>query len=247
VGKLNLGPREEELSKIKRFMGDGGYDIMFYRTNVLLHSQRVSWMVEELKDYILKINPNFDIVYAVAFAKLHDDAEIVTGDVQYGLKLKMSPEELQQINNNEEKAISILIEHYGKFQGNFVYEDILKAALNPTFLEAQFVKYLDKIDAICESLHELHAGNNLFLKPYLNLKDALISMPERLPELRSLIPGKHSLLYLPKELNVEKIIKEGMPYDEKSINYRSSCKIYNKWKEITICHAGIEALTDKKE
>ena len=49
-------------------------------------------MIETFADTIREVYPDFDVEKARTYAAIHDDPEIITGDVQYGSKLQMSKE-----------------------------------------------------------------------------------------------------------------------------------------------------------
>src|SRR3989344_3516771 len=97
--------REDELKKVIRYHK---YVPMFYRTNLQMHSNRVLWLVEDLIPLAKKVyGSKFDIEKARTLAKVHDDAEVITGDVQLGHKLQMSSSELANVHSDEASAIEI--------------------------------------------------------------------------------------------------------------------------------------------
>ena len=81
---------------------------MFYRTNLLLHCQRVSLLVEDILEIVSESCENFNSDKALTLALVHDDAEIVTGDVQLYYKEKMSEIELAELEKQEMMAIEHL-------------------------------------------------------------------------------------------------------------------------------------------
>jgi 5'-deoxynucleotidase YfbR-like HD superfamily hydrolase len=135
------------------------YAPVYYRSSDFLHSKRVAWLVESVEPIITEGLPNFDIARAVATALVHDDAELLVGDIQAGNKGKMSKEELQAIDDAERKAIDALAEKFPKTLGGYNYKEMLEDVLDFTTPEAQVVKYLDRFDALGEALHELYAGS----------------------------------------------------------------------------------------
>jgi len=52
---------------------------MFYRPHLLIHTKRVSWITQELTEFLGNINPNiFDKSFTDELAIFHDDSEILT-------------------------------------------------------------------------------------------------------------------------------------------------------------------------
>jgi len=80
--------REEKLKGILRYNMERRTP-MFYRTNLLLHCQRVNLLVEDILEIVSESCENFNSDKALTLALVHDDAEIVTGDVQLYYKEKM--------------------------------------------------------------------------------------------------------------------------------------------------------------
>ncbi len=65
--------------------------VMFYRSNNLQHSRRVLWHLEKALPLIhTAYGSRFNTEYARTLALVHDDLEILTGDVQLHDKEKMS-------------------------------------------------------------------------------------------------------------------------------------------------------------
>ena len=74
--------REKKLSSIIRF-DMKRFDPMFYRTNLLIHSKRVYSLVKEIIPHLKSVyGDELDSEKALSLALVHDDAELVTGDVQ---------------------------------------------------------------------------------------------------------------------------------------------------------------------
>jgi len=90
--------REKELENIKRF---SDYKIMFYRDNVLRHSKRVVLLLKEVMPKIKKAIPNFNEKLSLVMAKVHDDPEMITGDITLYQKGKMNAIQLKEVEKNE--------------------------------------------------------------------------------------------------------------------------------------------------
>lgn len=66
---------------------------MMYRTNLYTHSYRVAAIVHALNPFAEKVfGKAYDERKAEILALVHDDAEIVFGDVQLGNKSRMTAE-----------------------------------------------------------------------------------------------------------------------------------------------------------
>ena len=240
--------REEKLRNILRYNMERRKP-MFYRTNLLIHSRRVALLLEDISSEILNVyGDDFDFRKALTLALVHDDAEIVTGDIQLYYKDRMSEEELQEVHDNELKAIKLLCSLWPSELNGFKYEGLLKNALEKNCIEAQLVSYCDKIDAICESLHEVHAGNEKFLEPakaYIGRR--IRDFPVKFPILGKILFGKHPLLEFPIDLNFEEILKNGKFHTSDSLKTFSGVSQYERWKEISVEHFGEKVLLEVVE
>ena len=78
--------RERTLKSIYRYRM---FETILYRSNLWMHSLRMLWLVEEMSSLAQK-HLSVDIEKARAMALVHDDAEIITGDIQAGVKALMS-------------------------------------------------------------------------------------------------------------------------------------------------------------
>lgn len=241
--------RDEKLEKIIRYNMDRRTP-MFYRTNLLIHSQRVALILADISEEVSKAyKEEFNYKKALTLALVHDDAEIVTGDIQLYHKDRMSDEELKKIHKNELKGINSLSSIWPSEINGFQYKSLLMNALNKNCLEAQIVSYCDKVDAFCECLHEVYAGNSKFTGPAKDYIDKIRGFPVKFPSLKKLLFGKleHSLLTFPKDLDIEKILKEGKFHTIESIGKISGISHYDRWKELTIKNFGEDVLINVKE
>ena len=154
--------RERDLRHITRWSIN---PVMFFRSNLWDHARHVAWLVEEINPYAVQVfGSEYDPHKAQLLALVHDDAEIITGDVQAGNKLKMTTSQLQEIEAQEMAAIEKLAVRFPTNLGGYVYKELLIEALHKTSREAQVVMLADKLDAYGEVLHEIYAGNPYFVK-----------------------------------------------------------------------------------
>lgn len=226
-----LAGRKEELERIERF---NMYPVMYYRTNVFIHSQRVRWITEELVPPLKQAFNNFDAELARILALVHDDAEVITGDVQLGHKLQMSAEELAGVDRKEQEAIEILSKRFPQKINGFPYKQLLTHALKKDIIEAQAVSLADKLDAYGESMHELLAGNADFIPPCQNYTRILANFGNQFPQLRRASSGSHPLLISPLIYEFQDIALKGKPHTVEMINTSTNLPHYDFWKDLTI-------------
>jgi len=246
--------RRAQLEKIERF---NAFDTMLYRTNDWIHSLRVRWIVEELLPLAKRRFKRFDAERAVCLALVHDDAEIITGDVQAGHKAMMSKRALGKVHDAERRAITIFAKRYPvKVNGKYEYGKLLLEAFEKKTLEAQFVSYADKMDAAGEGLHELYAGNFSFLRSVIFYTDLFARAEKKFPKLKPMLHDHASIFTDLKKYLEEHWVKAakyksfGKPYTERSLKIPSQFPLYNEWRRITLKRGGTEgrrALLKQKE
>ncbi|MDP3734209.1 MAG: HD domain-containing protein [Nanoarchaeota archaeon] len=236
--------RKEELEAIERFKS---LSPMHYRTNDYSHSHRVLWLAEDILPYAVTVFPNLNVEMTRTLSPTHDDPEIIIGDIELDQKLKMSVQELHQLEQDESAAIEILAARFPKMINGFNYRELLYHALRKNSIEAQLVSYVDKIDAREESRHEIAAGNKLFI-PSAQRYDAIFKAKEtRWPLITSLFGCGHPFFTEMLEQDLETIAKKGTFHTPESIQQRSGDPAYDCWKRITIERCGIESLVTVKE
>ncbi len=244
--------REEKLSQIMRY---SMFDKMYYRSSVYFHTKRILWLIEEIvpeaKKYL-----EFDEEKIRVLALIHDDAEIVTGDVQAGHKARMSEEELEIVKQNELKAISEMVQKFPKEINGYNYESLLKESTEKNTIEAKLVSYIDKIDGYCESLHDLFAGNICILRSVLFYNNLITLFPYKFPELVPLLKnGKHSLLDITDRVSYlhmesKNYIHLNKPHTKESVVVDTDLPFYNFWRKTILEHGneeGLQYLINQKE
>jgi hypothetical protein len=226
--------------------------VVFYRSNLWMHSQRVLWLLEELAPTAQKYL-EFDLEKARAYALVHDDAEIITGDVQAIEKERMSPEDQEKYDRQEEEAIEKLALVFPADVNGYSYKELLSHALKKDCIEAQLVSYIDKLDAYCESLHELYAGNISLIKSVVSYANNLPLFPYKYPALKELLGSKeHAFTYLrdqisPFETKAENYMHLNKPHTEESIKVDTDFPFYRLWKKIVIERGRKEWLLEQRE
>lgn len=251
--------REERLRGITRY---SLYNVMFYRTNLWTHSRRVSWIVGELSPLTQEVfGSEFNSERACALALVHDDAEMIMGDVQAGNKAKMSSEELQKLDEIERDAALTLAAQSPSHVGLYEYKELLLDALERSSLEALVVNWADKYDAFGEALHELYAGNRLWTKHAVN-EYGSISLPteyyekyfnaftQKYPRSEELFKKGHPIFQVPIIPDIHAIAEQGALHTQHSIREQSEYVPYDFWLSTTLSHGtaeDIENLYTKKE
>lgn len=236
--------RDEALRRVVRYHI---YSPMYYRSNLVTHSKHVLWLLQDTLPYIEHIfGSSFDTTKAQIMATIHDDPEIIMGDVQAGHKNKMSPEELKALAETERQAIVEVAKNFPKTILGYSYESLLHEANNLTTLEAKFLKFIDRFDAFGESLHELFAGNKAFAVSVLDKKYGIIGIPtpfyisyltafpEKTPEFKKLFQEPHILFTAPSEINLVKTVEKHRPHSPTSLAEPSGYPHYDFWKKVVL-------------
>jgi 5'-deoxynucleotidase YfbR-like HD superfamily hydrolase len=228
--------------------------VMFYRPNLLTHGKHVYWLIKDIAPHIKKVFPKFETERALMMALVHDDPEIIVGDVQAGSKLKMTKAQLKDLNEKEEQAIDKISKRFPKKVGEYIYKDLLIEAHNKKTLEAQIVNFVDKMDAFGEALHEVFAGNILFTQKSSSEYGNDIPTPvqfyidfhraheKKVPLLTPLFATKESFFANPEERDFTAIANEGIVHSLESLKTQSRYFHYDLWKRIILKHADEEEI-----
>lgn len=240
--------REEELESILRHKMEKRTP-MHYRTNDLLHSRRIYYLLNDTLPSIVQTysEEEFSQKKALTLALVHDDAEIITDDILLYYKDRMTTEQLAEHEVKEKQAIEELSKRWPEKINGFSYKELLFNALQKNCLEAQVVSYFDKLDGFCESLHEMYAGNLRFKGPAIAYVYKLRQFPQKFPLLKRILPDTHPLLRFIEDLNIEEILKQSAFHNPETIGKTTGISHYDKWKELTVKHFGLSPLIDVKE
>ncbi len=241
--------RQQDLAKINRYKI---YKAMYYRTNLVIHSQRVSWLIRELNPYALKaFGEAYDPFKAELMGLVHDDAEIVTGDIEAGIKNKMSIQELDSVNKLEENAISVLADRFPKKIGPYFYRELLQESLDHSTLESMVMQYADKFDGMGEALHEIYAGNRCFMTNVVNNYGKILlpiehylqyfeKFVDKFPAMRPLFDLDVEWFYSLPKVDFHAINKDSKPHTVDSINRLTGYLPYDLWIRVNLKYASSE-------
>ncbi len=241
--------RREKLEQIYRYHF---FDVLLYRSNLWRHCYRVLWLLEEIIPTAQKYL-EFDVEKARTLALVHDDPEMVTGDIQAIVKSRMSADELKNLEKDDLAAIQNIVEKYPKEINGYSYKKLLEHAAKKDCIEARLVSYVDKLDAYCESLHEVYAGNISLLRSVVFYANVLPLFPTKYPEMKEFLADKESALtYFTdqispleiKALNYKHLLK---PHTKESLELDVDFPFYKTWKRIIIEKGKIDWLVDQKE
>lgn len=227
--------RTRDLRKVKRY---GDFRVMYYRTDLLIHSVRVQHLVEKSISFVRSFYPNFDAKKAVLMAKYHDDFELILegGDVSLRRKLNKTLEEKLKLQEEEISAAKELSVLYPKEIEGYNYQELLLEMIYKNSVESQVVCFMDKTDGFCEAIHEILAGNLIFLEPVLNYPFKTFNdLQGHFPLIKKVFNDNKSifnfsvvdLILFFKIRNVVEL------HNDKTILVKTSIYQYDIWREIT--------------
>lgn len=249
--------REDDLKKLKRYHK---FYVMFYRTNLYVHEKRVKAIVKKLLSTALSFYPKLDIKKTFLISEHHDDYELVMsrGDIPLQLKLMMNGSELSNLKEEEINAAKKIarIYHNPDIEG-YKYENLLIHAILKDCIEAQLHSFADKIDAYCEAVHEILAGNIVF-EPVINYQAKTFNdLQGNFPLIKRIFNGngretKNTLFDFPV-VDLKIFFQRGnigaRPHTPETLKRKTIIPHYETWKEITLSmfEDGIDLLTKQIE
>ena len=224
-----------------------------------MHGHRLMWMIEDIAKEVQTVFPSFDKTRAQLMALIHDDLEIVMGDVQLNDKLAMTPEEKHALDQTENAAMNEIASRFPEYIGQYTYKELLTQynQIDIHDVEAIVVKYCDKMDGYCEALHELHAGNSMFATPlHTNTiptdvyPSILQSFEKTFPLFAKVRNLSHPLFSFPQSIDVSDTVAHGFLHSPSSIQKTTGVTHYDTWRDITQKYGGdwgVEMLVELRE
>lgn len=221
---------------------------MLYRTDLYTHSHRTAALVRAINPYAEKVfGWKYDPVKAEILALVHDDAEIIFGDIVAGHKYHMTKEQLKEVQQAERRAIKTIAKRFPKKVGNYSYEALLTEAESHESLESQVVSYADKYDALGEALHEVYAGNQNFVThftspygetptPFEYYSQFFLHFTEKFPRTKELVCQYHDIFF-PVHCPLEyyrDVAKQGKLHTENDARRLFGDHYYDTWKRIVL-------------
>lgn len=135
--------------------------VMTHRTNLLVHSVRVTGHAQLLSNILIARGVYVDEPKLFYMADRHDDAEIVTGDIPTPVKRSATPEQKAEMKKAEKEAASQvgpMIE--GPRSVPDFFPSIYDEYEERKSLEARIANFADKWDGFEEAEHEVVCGEN---------------------------------------------------------------------------------------
>lgn len=251
--------RERDLASVKRYHK---FEVMFYRTDLLIHLQRVGAIVENLIPFAQECYEGFDVKKAKLISKFHDDYELVLkgGDIPLQYKLKMSPDELSELEDREVVAAKLIAKKYPKKIEGYNYLDLLMHSIHKDCREAQLHSFADKHDGYNEAIHEVLAGNTIFLEPVINYiaktfayKEVKFPLIADLFVMRTMKNIEINPFLDFKVIDLKEYFENGLvgarPDHHIFKGKKTDIPCYEKWKELTLqtFPNGLDLLTKQVE
>ena len=242
--------RESNLENLKRY---GSFSVMFYRTNLLIHKKRLRAILERILPTAMSIYEDIDPELTLMIAEHHDDFELTLeeGDISLLSKLKMTSSELGELKQKEILAAKKIASLYPKEVSGYDYYSLLSHAIHKNSKEAQLVSIADKIDGYCEAIHELLAGNTIFLEPVINyVTKTFVAWPKKLSLVKKVFLADDPFFSFPI-VDMSEYFDSGRlkpsPHSELTLQKKIGIPQYELWKEVTINTLGVEILITQKE
>ncbi len=240
----NFEGREHDLRQVTRYHI---YSPMYYRTNLFTHSKHVLWLLQSILPLAEKVfGSSFDSTKVQLMAAVHDDMEIVMGDVQAGHKIKMAPAQLAEVANQEQNAIAAMSARFPYKLMNYSYEDLLKESQELQTTEAKFLKYVDRFAGFGEALHEVYAGNRAFTTHSTHEELGLIDLPvtfyhnffanfpQKFPEFVELLNNDHPMFAWSEPFDMENTVAHGVPHAKDSLENKKGYTPYDFWRQLIL-------------
>ncbi len=224
--------------------------VMFYRPNLYTHSSHLGWILHDLSNNISEAYGDaVDIEKTILMGLVHDDLEIIMGDVQAAHKAKMSADQTADLIQTESDAIKEISKKFPENIGKYNYESLLREGNHGDTIEAQLMKFADQLDGLCESLHEVYGGNESFAtkviideygshpSPVNAYTEIILNFKKNHVDIQSLFTTEHPFLTPPLEIDFSKIAQTNQPHTKESLLDQVGYPIYDHWKSIVLTYA----------
>lgn len=255
--KFSWLDRDEQLKQVIRYYDqDHRFEIMFYRSNLFGHTRRVVAIHKVLIPTLKLFYENYDEDLALAISLVHDDPEIDSGDRSLQLKLQMGEDAKRAALLEEIEHIKKFARNYPKKIGKYNYIDLLEHAAFKNIREAQSHSFADKHDGKHEAIHEVLAGNVVFLEPIINYyQETFAKRNEKFPLMKEIFSSdiiKGLPFFEFPVINLMSLFKNGKigprPHNEETISIKTGIPSYEAWKAVTLSlPGGLEMLTKQVE
>lgn len=220
---------------------------MLYRSNLLLHTERVGYHVEALIPLAERVyGGRFRSNLARGISCVFDDFELDMGDYDPGERALIEEDIPGAMEQRRRAAHRYLAPKYRElfFQG-IPYAVLIGAAFRRKGLEAQLVYYCDGFNGFGEALHELLAGNASFREPVSGYIKKQGDREQRYPELQELFSYDPEYFNVPKTFSVR-----GRQPTRETISTETGYHPYDLWIANILRYGeekGLDSLVRKKE
>jgi 5'-deoxynucleotidase YfbR-like HD superfamily hydrolase len=252
--------RDNDLSKVIRYFDPNHrFEVMYYRTNLLVHYRRVEAITKSIIPLAQECYPGLDTKIIPLMNIYHDDHELIGGDTSHQLKLIMeeNSEEKEIEAVKEISSIDKICKYYPKKIKGYWYKDILLRTFHKQCRESQLHSLADKHDGYHEAIHELLGGNSVFVEPVLNYQQgvfakryARFSLIDELFD--ASVAKKNPFLHFPV-IDLMDFFSNGRrvtaPHTPESLQLVTGIPSYEAWKNITLrtFKNGVDLLTKQIE
>jgi 5'-deoxynucleotidase YfbR-like HD superfamily hydrolase len=232
------------------------YTVMFYRTNLYSHSHRVAALVRAINPLAQRVfGGEYDPRKAEVMALVHDDPELIFGDIQAGNKIKMTPEQLAAVKITQEQAIEDIAARFPTTVDGYSYVQLLREVAHYSSLEVQVMRFADKYDGMGEAFHEVHAGNMCFVTNVVNEYGRIPTPPpyhvdyfqqfgQEFPDLRPLLAEPFELFEPVEHQDYTRMAAQGRLHTIDSLSAPTGDHHYDAWKRIVIADTNDEVAQD---
>ncbi len=229
-------PLFDIISKLRYIYRYASFNEMHCRCSVYFHAHvKLPALVIASHEEIQKIW-SISQKKCIFMASLHDDcaSDPSIGDIPLHTKLLASAQEKKIMEQTHDKVLRKLCAMYGYVSlGRYKYGDLLIEASEKKSVESQFVSYLDKIDGLCEAMHELLHHNNAFLEPVMNYLIHTFSekyLYDAYPDLTQLFKrSRHPFFTIHKKVITYSATTENLTRNEIQ---KTGIEFYDTWREI---------------
>lgn len=236
--------RKNGLKRIQRFLPR----IMIHRSTDWEHSLQVGMLSEFIGQKLSKdgfFPKGFDLEKSILEGYIHDDVEMIRGDVSSYVKRKWSPERRIIEKQKDIEAIDELLQYLPLTIGKYSYKELLIDCIEKKTPETQFISYVDKVAAAFfgEVIHESLAGNKRFYQrkssPYQRYRYEIFDkLPSELSDLSRIFDSDHEFNLLhPKVMSQFELplhssrIRE---HTKENLKRNTGIMAYDLWKNLQL-------------
>lgn len=246
--------RIQDLERILRF---DQAEKVIHRNNLHTHMLRVSYLSQDLARHLqTNYGLHVDPAKAQRLALYHDDPEVITGDIPTPIKYSMKPHERLKLRKAEEEAAKALATRYfglnplSKKRRQYLKDQRDMTEKEST--EARIVNIADKMEGLCETIHEIRCGNETFnhiLNNYRSFFQSFISSEPLFELVNSDTTYKITMQTIPtvdQAKSLQPITLDVYKTDPKTFWANTFDEnvpgFYKKWRSITAMNLSLNAL-----